>query len=301
MPTVRAYLEQTRQRLSPGRRDVLNKLDGAIANGTATSFTFAYDAGVVAGTRVSVGVEDIHLWEASSVVASPVERGINASTAVAHADDLVVRMDPEFSDWDILRAFNETLHALPGWGVYKYDKVNLTSNAAKVGYNLTSVTDMFDVFRVRYEVPGGEDAWVDIPRYTHALGGWRSYQNESTDDFASGEAIMVHGHVPSGQRLQVHYRAPFTQFAFATDADLDDDIETQSSLPPFAHPLLAVGAAIRLTQGRALQRSDLSAQGATRRPDEVTTGDTRAAGDPLTREWLTLVRGVVKQQRQKAN
>lgn len=299
MTTVAQLVEQTRQRLAPGQRPVLNKLNGALTSGS-TSATLTYDIqGVGPNTRVSIGLEDLHVWDATQAtkIASPLQRGMYGSTAMSHADGSLVVVNGEFSTWEIVRAFNEVLAALPGEGVFNFLTVSLTSNAAKVGYNLTSVGNLLGVQQVRYSAVGSQSKYVTINRRN-----WDVDQALPTGDFAAGEALFIYEPIDPGRTLQVLYKAPFTALDTLTDADLDDVVETQivgSGEPPPSSigTLLSVGAALRLTQGRPVERSSSASQGQTRRPEEVSTSDTRLAASPLELEWQRALHRARREQK----
>lgn len=286
MPTVAALTEQVRQRLSPGQRPALNKL-GTTIDADDQTFTFTYD-GIAANHRISIDLEDFYLWDVTPAdkTVNACERGFNGSTAAAHTSGALIYDNPEFSPFEILRAVNETLQALPGEGVFKFTTVDLTGSASAVGYDLTSVGNLLGVHRVRYEDLGSQSAWVTVPRDM-----WTVRQSMPTGDFASGESLSVYDYVAPGQTLEVLYRTTFTELT-----TLAQDVEAISGLPASMHALLVVGAALRLTQGRPTVRARLDGQGNTRRPEEVTTNDTRSAAAPLELEWQ---RGIQRAKREQ--
>lgn len=294
MASVSALVEQTRQRLSPGRRDTIDRLNGSLTN-SATSATFDYNA-PASGTRVSIGLEDMLVFASNSSTkqATDLHRGFNGSPTIAHADNLLAYFDPQYSTWDIVRAYNEVLDDLPGWGIYRFTALALTGSASDVGYDLTGVTDTRGIQHVQYESADGTDNWVTIPRSA-----WTIKQSMNTSDFASGEALFIYDWVEPGREVRVIYKGPFTNLAYASDDDLADDVETQTGLEAARQKLLVVGAALRLTEGRPVERSEMAAQGDTRRAREVTTQDVRVGQAPLYQSWLEAVRSAKRYQRDK--
>lgn len=286
MPTVASLTEQVRQRLSPGQRPSLNKLATTI-DADDTTFAVTYD-GISERHRLSIDLEDIYVWAATAATKTVDDcvRGFNGSTAAAHTSGALVYDNAEFSPFEILRAVNETLQALPGEGIYKFTTVDLTGSASAVGYDLTSVGNLLGVHRVRYEDFGSQNAWVTVPREM-----WTVRQSMPTGDFASGESLSVYDSVAPGQTLEVLYKTVFTELT-----TLAQDVEAISGLPASMHTLLIVGAALRLTQGRPSVRARLDAQGTTRRPEEVTTNDTRAAASPLELEWQRAIQRAKREQ-----
>lgn len=286
MTTLAALIEQTRQRIRPGRRDTLNKLAAAIGT-SDTTFAVRYD-GLAPQQRISIDLEDFYLWDvaAATKTVAACERGFNGSTAAAHINGSLVHVNAEFSAFEILRAVNETLRALPGEGIYQFLTVDLVDSPTTIGYDLTGVDDLLGVHRVRSKDLAGLGGWTPVTREM-----WTVRQSMPSGDFASGEALFIYGDVSPGTTLEVLYRAPFQELEA-----LNDDVEDDAGLPASMHALLVVGAALRLTQGRALERSALDAQGVTRRPTEVTTTDARSAASPLELEWQ---RGVQRARREQ--
>lgn len=285
MTTVADLIEATRQRLQPNRRPQLNRLTNTVNPGD-TAITFDFDTQVVDGTRVSFDIEDIHIWTGSGTSAGQVQRAMNGSTAATHPAGTVCYMNEPYSSWDIVRAFNEVLNDLPGEGVYVYRTVDLVGSSAYVGYDLTGVTDILEGHRLHYKSRGGLRRWVPINERM-----WEIRQDVSTVDFPSGNALMTYAPIDPGQDLQLLYRSQF-----APVATVDDDIAATTGLDPSNFVLLPVGAAIKLTQGRALDRSDMHTQGDARRPSEVTTSDVRSAAGLLYQEWADGIRTAKLQQ-----
>lgn len=280
MTTLQQVVTRTRQKLNVGRRDTLNKLATTI-NSSTTSITLTYDiTGVAAGSRLSIGLEDMHVWEsASNTKTATVQRALGDSTAAAHTAGDLVTVNATFTPFEILTAVNEVLELLPGWGVYQFKTVDLTSDSSKVGYDLTSVTDLLRVHTVRYRALGSDENWPVVPKSM-----WGVQQKASTSQFASAEALFIRGEMDPGRTVRVLYQAPFS--ALAT---LADNVESVAGLPADAHPLLSIGAAYRLTLGRPIARSSMNAQGDTRRPEEVSTSDTRTAAAGLFAEWIAAI------------
>lgn len=280
MTTLEQVVTRTGQKLNVGRRDTLNKLATTI-NSSTTTVTLTYDiAGVSPGARVSIGLEDMHVWETTATSKQlTVERALGGSTAAAHTSGDLVQVNPTYTAFEILTAVNEVLELLPGWGVYHFKTVDLTSDASTVGYDLTSVTDLLRVHSVRYRSLGTDENWPVVQKSL-----WSVQQKAATSQFASAEALFIRGTMDPGRTVRVLYQAPFTALAA-----LSDNVETVAGLPADAHSLLSIGAAYRLTLGRPIARSSMHAQGDTRRPEEVSTSDTRTAAAGLFGEWVAAI------------
>lgn len=284
MTTVAALLDRARQKTN--RRDMLNRLNGALTEG-ATSIVYEFTANPpVVGGRVCVDLEDFHVWSNDTPTqTATVDPATNSTTAAIHADNAIVRISPEYSPFEILTAVNDELASLPGWGVVAHDEVTLTAGSV-TGYDLDGVTGLLKVKKV---------SWFDTTcnnyRPVHRRL-WKVDTDVPVDDFPSGYALSVFDPtVSSGASLQVTYTSGFT--ALSTLAQV---VETVSGAPARTMNLLAVGAALRLTAGRATARANTKAQGDTRRADEVSTSDTRAAQSPLLLEYDRLLRAELRYQ-----
>lgn len=290
MTLFSTLIEETRNLISPIRRDTIDKLSGAIdADGTTVTVTYGENV-IGAGKRLSIDMEDLHVWAGSGKSASAVERGVNGSSASTHADGAVVYVDSSPSTYEIGRAINRKLAALPGEGVFAFPEVTLTGSATLIGYDLTGTTNLVAVHRVRYDNYGPSDDWPIVKRDQ-----WRLDQAANNTDFPSGMSLMVYDDVPPGRTINVTYKAAFTALNLTT-AGLAQDATTISGLPDYAVPLLSLGAAILLTAGRPTERAAIDAQGQTRRPQEVTTSDTRLAASPLQVEYQQTLRRVKAEQ-----
>jgi len=251
--------------LLTGGREQRNKLAGAI-DASVTSMSFLYDlAGLASGAKVSVGLEDVHVWDTNtSAKTATVQRGDFGSAPAAHAVGDLVTVNSRFSDAQILRAVNDELAALssPSNGLYRMRSVDLTYNASLNGYDMVGVTNVLSIWQLRYKATGSEKDWPligkDLFKYQRDL---------STSEFASGQAVFIHDYAQPGNAVRVWYRAPFDPLVTVTD-----NVATVTGLHAEAHDLLSIGAAIRLTAGREIKRNFDESQGDTRRADEVPPG-----------------------------
>lgn len=274
--TQRALHDQVRQKLN--KRDALNKLNGAISSASAATGVMEFDTSSIAqGMRLSIDMEDLHVWsKVDGTKTVTWERGVNSTTAATHLDDSLVRVGATYSPYEIGQAINDELDALPGDGLFAFDDVEWTYSSSRSGYNLTSVTAFEGGHRVYWLDTGSTGRWVPVHQSL-----WSVEPNQNTSDFASGIALMLRDpDIRSGSRLRLVYKKPFTALNLTT-AGLAEAVETISGADSWVVPVLAVGAAIRLQLGLSSARADLAAQGNTRRADEVSTSDTRLAATPL--------------------
>lgn len=262
--TTQALLDEARADLFSGQEEYANRLNGALTN-NATSVVFKYDTtGISPGTIIAVDLEEIRVWEISGTTASVVERGVNGTTAASHDDLAYVSVAPKFSNFRILRAFNEELASLssPLNGLYQMSTVEFTYNPSVAGNDLAGVTSLDQVWRVEARYSGLPGDWSPVRR-------WRLDRLSDTGDFASGYGLYLGEGGQPGQPVRVWYRAPFTPLS---TTDVTVDVNAASGLPASANDLLPLGAAIRLVLPREVRRNFTDAQGEPRRATEVPPG-----------------------------
>lgn len=265
MTTVAVGIERILAMLQSGNREEINLLNGAISSTSATTFTFSYDLrGIQPGAVLGVDTEQVYVspeTDATNKTATVI-RGYAGTTAATHANGAQVVVNPKFPRSAIFDAINDSLDTLSSEGLFKMSTVDLTYVGNTLAYDLTSVTDVSDVYEVRYKELGSTKEWKHVPR-----DGWHLQRHASTSDFASGFALVVDGYVAQGQTLRVVYKAPFTR-ATATS----DDLQTTCGLPSTANDLLYLDAAIRLVYPTEIRRNFTASQGDTRRAGEVPPG-----------------------------
>lgn len=271
MTTLDQVIERTRRTLMTQQREPLSTLSSAV-DADDTTFSLTSDPRFVSNSRLSVDLEDVYVTAASTPTATVI-RGQYGSTAVSHAQGATVHVNPSWSNWDIFQAVNDELHALssPKNGLFRIRSIDFDYEAATTGYNLAGVTDLLDVWRVRYNEPGPENDWAIVGKRM-----WRIDQAADTTDFATGLQIVLRDGGYPGQKVRVSYRARFDVLA-----TMADDVEAVSGLHESAHDILSLGAAIRLLSGQGAQRSLTTTQPDPRRAEETTSRDSAIAIVPL--------------------
>lgn len=262
--TTADLIEQTRSHLMGSKRDGRNQLSGA-HDASTTTFNLTHDLSAIrGGAKLSVGLEDVHVWSSDAQAkTATVDRGEFGSTAAAHADGAVVLVNPVFSTNDILRAINAEIAGLssPGNGLYQMKAVDITYSSAIQGYDLDGVdADFIDIYEVAYKSEGPSADWPRIDSY-------RVERSMDTDEFASGNALIVFQGGNPGQALRVRYRAAFDSLSALTD-----NVVTVSGVPTTMHDIVAISAALHLASGREVARNFDEWQGDTRRAEEVPPG-----------------------------
>lgn len=273
-------LQDARRYLYGRDRQALNRLAGAVTNSATTvQFTYQLD-GIQAGATISVGLEEMHVWSVDdSAKTALVQRAMNGSTATAHSADDIVYVNPRFSDFEIFQELNNTLRDLssPYSGLFQVKTLDLTSVSGQEGYDL-DVPGFLDVAEIRWQdYSTVADDWPELTD-------WQISDDLPTSTFPSGRAIFLTGGVPAGRTVRVRYKAEFDLLTGLTDT-----VVTATGLPGTALDVLAMGAAIRVMDGRAIGRADYDRQGDGRRADEVRVGDVTQAPAALRARYAQRV------------
>lgn len=249
-----------------GAKEQRNRLAANYTAG-ATTLAFAFPTdGIDAGSRLGIGLNTFYVWSVDSVAQTATVTGGDSGSVDTDATvgDVVI-VNPRYTDSEIFNAINEEILDLgsPATGLFQVKSVTLTYNAARIGYDLTGVTDMNSILEVRLDMP---DTFGANPRTTL----YRLERNSDTDDYASGLSLKLGDGFP-GRDVEVLYKAPFTTYTSVADDVLDAGISASMvDIPP-------MGAALRLGAGREVRRNQTETQGDTRRAAEVPPGAVRSS------------------------
>jgi hypothetical protein len=271
--TYAQVIHRTRARLMTSQREPINTLAATI-DADDTTVTFTNPVNFHDGIRLSIDLEDMHVVDvAQSGTSATVIRGVDGSTAAAHTAGVIAHINPVWTNWQISLGVNDELHALssPTNGLFRIRTVDFDYQPAVAGYNLASLEDYLDIWRVRYDTPGPTNDWPVIPRSM-----WRVDRAADTTDFASGTALILSAGGFPGQKVRVSYKATFD-----TLTAVADDVETVSGLHAQAHDILSLGAALRLLSGTEAQRAYTTTQADTRYASEVPPRTATGALIPL--------------------
>lgn len=268
-----ALLESTKRYLYGTYRIERNVLQASYTAG-GVSLAFTYDlGGIRAGTYLSIDLEIFYVIAVNDQAKTASVLGAQLGSAAAdHSPTTVVEVNPQFPNFSIFQEINADLLDLssPMNGLYQIKTVDLTYNAAIVGYDLAGVTDIIDVAEIRFDTSGPENDWPRVHRY-------QLLRNMPVADYPSGFGLVVYDGIEPGRTVRVRYKAPYTQLAALTD-----DVAAVTGLHSQALDIPPLGAAWRLMSGREVHRNFDESQGNPRRSDEVPAGSIqRSAGGLL--------------------
>lgn len=259
MALVSELIEETRRLIFGGQREERNKLAISIIS-SATGLTLTYPLGqITRGTKLSIDLEDMYVWDASGLAVTAMDRGQWGSTAINHSSGAVIHVNPKFSNWDIFNAINDEIVSLssPVNGLYRVATTEITYNPVISGYAYAD-TDLLSIIEVRYGTYG--------PSLEYLLSQDWDFSTNLSDEFVTGAAIFVRDAVP-GRQVLITGKFAFTQLPASMVADV-----STTGIPDSALDILSLGAAWRLTSTLEVSRNFTTGQGDTRRANEVPPG-----------------------------
>ena len=267
--TANDLLAEIKQHLYTGQFEIRDKLDAAIPDATATTFTLKYGNNVFQpGIRVSCELEDMHVWDINGKLLT-VERGQFGSKAVMHPVNSLVYAAPRFSDNEMFRELNNEILSLsaPSSGIYSVQSEEIPTIPGRFAYPLHD-TGIQGILQVAVRRPGTSLDWIETTQY-------RLNASASPSDFSTSLSIELFDPQPANTTIRVVYRAAFLTFTAVTDnASVSGLATSQFDIP-------VLGAVIRLTSGRELRRNYTETQGDTRRASEVPPGANMSAGNAI--------------------
>ena len=269
MTSTLELIERTRQSfLLTGAREERNRLDGAITD-AVEAVTVEFDRRLAPDFKLSVGLEDMIVWDVTGQVAT-VERGALGSTAAAATDKATVLINSWCSPAAVLQALQTAVVELDGHaGLYKVGATDLSLDAASSQLDLgdIDVDAILDVF-VKRDFDDSE--W---DRVMH----WSLLR-----DTGPNPVLDLSRTTSISRTVRVAYRQPLGEIDAATA-----DVEATTGI---TNPnLLAVTAAISLSAGRPVRRTALDAQPSSRRANEVAPFSTDNATRALERHQKRLL------------
>jgi len=194
--------------------------------------------------------------------------------AVAAGDMVYVR--PRMTDWYAFNAINDQLRSMssPDAGLYRIGTWVADVDPTYQTYVVPSAAlTMTNIIRVRWRWPGTTDVWTDMaPR--HYRWNYSTVQN----------VVRLLISIPSGTEIEFTYKAPFT---LATS--LADDPVADCGLSDSMLDIPSLGAAVELLQTTESRRTQITAQGDSRRPEEVPVSSNSSIAGQLQRMYKSRV------------
>lgn len=261
--TVAEMITDLETHLGTSRRSQLNKVNGAVGSGD-TTVTFEHTSGPLRPqTYVEIDDEVMFVWSVAGQVAT-VERGQRGSTAAAHADNSLIRIQPRFTRVDMLKALRQDITAWPT-SVFAVMRGTFTVGAHDRSIDLdgVDVTEGLRLLRFEREVSdgtGNPTRWSTIP-------GAHLVASSNATDYPSGWSVSWPQEYCTAGEYQLTIGGPFktTPFTSATDVGAIGLTASMLDIAPF-------GAAVRLLFPREIERTNDAALGRSRLAEEVPPG-----------------------------
>jgi len=225
-------------------------------------------AGITPGMMISSG---LNTWFVKGT--SPNENqvfvipGYDDSPSQNAAVNDFVYIKPRMTAWYAFNKLNDQIKRLSSSmnGLYAMKSWVMPVDSTYQTYVIpTADTDLLNIIRVRYLVPGTPDVWADISNKDWK---WQNGQSE--------QRVQILINVPSGTDIEFVYQAPFTQ---ATS--LNDNVQTVCGLSETMLDIPALGVSAALLMTSEARRNQVQTQGDSRRASEVSiTGNSMASRD----------------------
>lgn len=283
MTTYKDLIEQTRDELMTGQPDRINVLDTDISNSTDTLTLRYTGSGINAGSKIHIGLEEMHVVAIANTGSTATVTVIRDSTATAHNANDKVYVNPQFSDKRIARYVNTGLDQVSADGIFRVVNATAINSSIAASYDLGSLPYFLSVYRVRYDEIGPANAWPVLRPDQYYVD-----QIPNSVDFV-GPALFLKVNLPIGRRIQVSYKATFPHLTALTD-----DVFTTTGLHNEAHDILPLWAAICMLAGREIKRSFLNRQPEPRRQEEVPPGAANQAMQPILHRYETRLEAEIK-------
>ena len=190
--------------------------------------------------------------------------------AVSAGDTVYIR--PRMTDWYAFNVINDELRRLssPDNGLYKLGTWVEDVDSTYQTYEVPAAAQgMVNLLRVRWRYPSTEDVWIDLdPKYYKWV--YSADQNR----------VRILIAIPSGTEVEFTYKSPFTLATALTDDPVADCglSETMLDIP-------VLGAAARLLRTTEARRNQVSTQGDSRRPEEVSMSANSSIAREIQRQY----------------
>lgn len=271
------------------QRAALNDLDGSVTT-AATSLTFTDSAdGIRAGAYIEVDDEEMYVRSVSGSVAT-VRRAMNGSTAAAHDDGALIRVEPRFSRNRILSALRAEIESWPGTVYARYvGTLDVASTTRTLDISgLAGIEGAQLISAQRSPLAAYEQTWPTIPNarltrrqvtgsfpsgYALEFPNWGGNQSANYwgwDDW--GTIVNV-----SAFTALVRVKARFSTSIFSSGVDVGQVM----GMPLAVANIAPIGAAARLMMAVDVNRTDTLAKGRSRPAEEVRVGDATSTARSL--------------------
>lgn len=274
--TGQDWIEATRRNLQGAYSEQRVLLSAPYTAGSGTLSFASANASIGIGAKLSVGINNFYVTAVNTTAQSAsVIGGQDGTTDANAATGALVRINPQFTDFDIWTAIGNDLADLssPLNGLYSMQYTDFSILSTIVGYDLGTLAaqNLISVYEVRYLTPGN---YKDSPRLAQYA--WKENRQAVVSDIPSGMGLELtsFGHMTPGRNMRVFWKS-----AFALPTTPFSALST-SLLPATCYDLPPIGAAIAIMAGREIMRNS-PVQQEFRRATEVPAGAVTASANGL--------------------
>jgi len=273
MTTIASLVNDVRRMVYGSMPETLNLIQtSASAGQTSIQLELGVD-GIQKGMLLSSG---LNVWFVKGVYSTEntvfVIPGYDGSPeqAVAAGDKVYVK--PRLTDWYAFGVINNELRKMssPDNGLYKIGTWVAEVDSTYQTYDVpTAAQGMINLLRVRWRYPATEDVWIDLdPKY---------YKWVYSGDQNRVRILIA---IPSGTEIEFTYKAPFTLASTLADDPVADCglSETMLDIP-------VLGAAATLLRTTEARRNQVTTQGDSRRPEEVSMSANSSIAREVQRQY----------------
>ena len=255
MTLLRDMVEETRSMLQGTLADEISILQGAYTPGSGAVQLQYPKKNLQPGSLISVGLNTFYVLGAD---ASGQNLAVHASADggpdVAVAGGEVVRIRPRYSTWAIFREIQREIQTMssPRSGLYAFGSFTASTNWLNGTYPLPASwapQQPVKLLMARYKA-FGRQWWQRIEAE------WQPDQN----------MVRIFGVQPRGGSVEF-----VLSFPYLTPTTLDD-VAAALGLNEFTDNIPCLGAAANLSRSGEARRNQTTAQGDSRRPNEVPPG-----------------------------
>ena len=270
------WVEATRTNLQGSFADQRVALGAPYVAGSGTLTFASTNPAIAVGAILSIGLNIFYVTGAiTASLTATVIGGQNGSTDVSAASASIVRINPQFTDWDIWTALGADLADLssPLNGLYsmQYTDFNYASNIVQYDLGAAAANQLIEIYQLRHLTPGSFKDFNAISKEA-----WELILNAYTGDIPNGIGVYIKN--PLGLYPSYKVRAMWKS-AFVMPPTLQSGLSF-SLIPSSAYDLPPLGAAIRIMAGREIMRNS-PVQAEYRRATEVPAGAVGASANGL--------------------
>lgn len=253
------------EHLERSERRELDQLDGAVTSTTTSIVTTHSATGIKPQARIEIDNELMHVWShTTSTLTSIVARGHGGSTAAAHDDDAIVRVNPRFPRQVLAETLRREVRSWPST-VYAL---------ASAEFSVLSTTEAIDLAGLAATDQVRRALRVQRRHWDTTDGSWplvdaHLERRQNTTDFASGWALRF----PNGFDKATDVRVTLgLDFRVPAVLDFTDDLGEDWLLTPGLVDAALFGVAAMLLPGEEVARADQWNQARPRKGEDVPPG-----------------------------